>query len=78
MGEQAMRKKQITFQFEFFKSQDPEQLEQVFRRLVKQRRFPAFSKCLPMVHYKNLKQRDLREEFPLMVNENDLKHKTES
>jgi len=68
-----MKKKIITIQFVFFKNQDPEMLERLFRRLSKERKFPPFSKCIVMVHHKNLKQRNLKEEFPLMVDENDIK-----
>jgi hypothetical protein len=72
-----MKKKFITLQIEFFKNQNPETIENQLRRLVKQRKFPAFRKCIPMVHYKNLKQIDLRDDFPMMVDDDDINKELE-
>ena len=50
-----MKKRNITVNIEFFKNQDPDTIEQLLRRLVEQKRFPAFHRCMVMVNHKNLK-----------------------
>ena len=73
-----MRKRRMIFQIEFFRNQDPEMMEKLLRRLSKEKRIPPFSRCTIMIDHKNLTQRNLKEEFPMMVDESDVEHKTES
>lgn len=73
MGKQTMspiKKKFVVLYFEFMQSQDLEKLEHQIRRLSRQRKFPAFRKLIPMVHYKNL--RPIVFNQPLVMNKDEL------
>lgn len=70
-----MKKRTMILFIEFFENQDPKKIEDQLRWLVKKKRFPRFQTLLTMVNYKNLKQRNIKEEFPLMVEPDDIKKK---
>jgi hypothetical protein len=61
-----MRKSRIIIYIEFFKPQNPEEIERKLRQLQKKKQFPPFRTLLPMVHHKNLK--DIKKDIELKVN----------
>lgn len=68
----SIKRKQIVLVIEFFRNQDPIDIESILRELAKKKKFPAFSTIIPMISAYNVRQVKSMP-YPLVIKDEDIR-----